>query len=241
MLNQVTQNTTNFNPYVFFIIYNAMGESFNKLSEIFLELKNCQLDRLNSLNTLKIELLIAGIIILCATFLALAAYLFFIDKQLNIIWELLRIRVRSSFFDLKENINARLDDIHGKDDFLEIDVDSRILKNKEPLKFRHSLRTISRFSIIFITAAIFILMQCLIFEQNLQNTLWNHPIFMSDIMSRKFLLARISYYVLESRFGSNDNLLNNIYPYYNTISNPQNEVLKIYHQLNILIDKLRDD
>ena len=62
-----------------------MGESFNKLSEIFLELKNCQLDRLNSLNTLKIELLIAGIIILCATFLALAAYLFFIDKQLNII------------------------------------------------------------------------------------------------------------------------------------------------------------
>ena len=62
---------------------------------------------------------------------------------------------------------------------------------------------------------------------------------MSDIMSRKFLLARISYYVLESRFGSNDNLLNNIYPYYNTITTPHSNLLSISTQLSGLVNKIR--
>ena len=58
---------------------------------------------------------------------------------------------------------------------------------------------------------------------------------MSDMMNRKFLLARLSYYVLESRIGSKSSSLNNLYPFYNAISDSQRETLQIYDQLDILI------
>ena len=240
LLDQLKNGTLNVNPYYFFIIFNVMGESYNKLNEIYADLETCELNRLNSLNTLKINLLIAGIVILCVTFSSLGIYLVFIDYHLNLIWELLRIRARNSFFELKENIESRLAQIHEKDEISEYEIDSSILKHKEPLKFRHSLRTIARFSIIFIIAVLFILLQSFLLENNLQTSLRYHPTLTADVMNRKALTVRITYYVLEARHsGIKLDSLSLSFPYYNTITVPQVNVYTIHNQLNALIDKLR--
>ena len=146
-----------------------MGESFEKISSVYSGIKTCELNRLNSLNTLKVNLLVGGIAIICVIFLALGIYLILIDKHLNLIWELLRIRAYNSFFELRESIENRLTYIHEKEEINEVDVDSSFLKNKEPLKFKHSLRTIAKFSIIFIIALSFIIIQSFVLESNLQN------------------------------------------------------------------------
>ena len=148
-----------------------MGASFDQISQIYSDLETCELNRLTSLNSLKMNLLIGGVIILCATFTSLALYLIFIDKHLNLIWELLRIRARNSFFELKDNIDTRFTHIHERDELIDCEIDSSILKIKDPLRFRHSFKTIIRFSVIFIAAMFFILMQSFLLENNLQSYL----------------------------------------------------------------------
>ena len=218
-----------------------MGESFEKISSVYSGIKTCELNRLNSLNTLKVNLLVGGIAIICVIFLALGIYLILIDKHLNLIWELLRIRAYNSFFELRESIENRLTYIHEKEEINEVDVDSSFLKNKEPLKFKHSLRTIAKFSIIFIIALSFIIIQSFVLESNLQNVLEFHPALSSDRMNRKVLATRITFYVFESRHnGMKPDSLNTLFPYYNTISAPQASVLSMYSELTVLIDKMRD-
>ena len=84
-LHELENGTTNFTSYLFFIVYNVMGPSFDKIFTITSEIKTCELSRLDSLNTLKINLLICELIIICVIFLSLGIYLILIDKHLNLI------------------------------------------------------------------------------------------------------------------------------------------------------------
>ena len=239
-LDQLKNGTLNINPYYFFIVFNIMGRSFDKITYIYSELETCELNRLISLTTLKDNLLITEIIILFATFLSLWIYLIFIDKDLNLIWELLRILAHNSFFKLKENIASRFNKIHEQSELIKASIDMDIFNNKEILKFKHSSRTISRFSILFIIAALFILLQSFVLENSLQNSLQNYPTLISTKIYRKVLLARITYYVLEcTHDGDRIDSLNSIYPYYNTITTPKENALNTYNELSIAIDELR--
>ena len=62
-----------------------MGKSFDKISSVISDIETCELNRLNSLNALKINLLIGGVVIICTIFLVLGIYLVLIDKHLNLI------------------------------------------------------------------------------------------------------------------------------------------------------------
>ena len=84
-MNEVVNKTNNFESFVFFLVFNIMGEPFNKIINAYNGLKICELDRLNSLTTMKVYLLIIGISVLCLGFLLLAIYLLIIDKHLNLI------------------------------------------------------------------------------------------------------------------------------------------------------------
>ena len=218
-----------------------MGSSFDTLTKIYSELKICELSRLDSLHHLEIDLLLAGIGILFIAFLTLSAYLIFIDKHLNWIWEILRIRALNSFFELKEHIELRIAQVHERDEIIEYDFNPSTLKDKKPLKFRHSLGIILRLLIIFALAAFFILLQCFLLESNLQNSLWYLPTLTSSAMTIKVLAARITYYVLESKnTGARPDSLNILYPFYNTITDPNTNLLQIYNELHVLINDMRD-
>ena len=63
-LNELNSKTYNYDPFLFFLIFNAIGEPYNRIFTVYDDLKNCELARLDTLNTMKINLLIIGIIIL---------------------------------------------------------------------------------------------------------------------------------------------------------------------------------
>ena len=152
MLSEIINGTYNYDQYLFFIVLNSMGEPYNKVLNAYNDVKNCESKNLNDLNTIKNYVIIIGIVVLCCGFLSLAIYLIIIDKYLNLIWEILRTRIRNSFFQLRKNIENRISQIHEKIDFGNDDFDVDTLKNKQILNYRHSFKTIIRFSIIFIIA-----------------------------------------------------------------------------------------
>ena len=83
-------------------------------------------------------------------------------------------------------------------------------------------------------------MQAFVLENNIQESLHYHPILTFDRMNRKILAARLTYYVFESRYDSdNSDSLDALYPYYNTITTPQSNLLSISTQLSGLVNKIR--
>ena len=240
MLNELVNNTNNFESFVFFLVFNTMGGPFNKIINAYNDLKACELNRLNSLTTMKVYLLIIGIVILCFGFLLLAIYLFIIDKHLNSIWELLRIRTRNSFFEIRKNVEDRIFQIHAKQELWNSNIDSSILKNGKPLKFRHSFRTISRFSIIFIIALCFTFIQYFVFEQNLQISLQYHTTLISSVMNRKMLATKLGFFVLESNIGRSNCSLPFEFSFYNDLATPRKSITSIYNQLLVNIQGMEN-
>ena len=209
-----------------------MGEPFNKIINAYNGLKICELDRLNSLTTMKVYLLIIGISVLCLGFLLLAIYLLIIDKHLNLIWELLRIRARNSVFEMRKNVEERIFQIHVTNESLNSNIDSSILKNGKTLKFRHSLRTLSKFSIIFILALIATFIQYFIFEEDLQISLQYHTTLISSVMIRKILVTKLGFFVLESNIDNSTSSLSSEFPFYHGLNSSKNSVNNVYNQLS---------
>ena len=153
-----------------------MGESVNRILIVSDDLANCELSRLDDIYIIKMDLFIVANATLIGGFLFIAVYLFIIDKHLNLIWELLRIRIQNAFFEIRENIQERVSQVHGSNEILQNDFDSNIIKNSQKFKFRHSLRTILKISAIFVIAFVFTFIQYFIFEQNLQAPLKYHTL-----------------------------------------------------------------
>ena len=179
---------------------------------------------------MKLYLLLIGIGILWSGFLFLSIYLCIIDKQLNLIWELLRIRVQNSFFEIRENIEERLSQVHKKSECLNNNIDSSIFKNAKALTFRHSLRMIWKISIIFILAFVFSFIQYFTFEQNLQVSLKYHSILISSVMDRKVILTNLGFFVLESDISNTSSSLTSVFPFYNGLNSPSNSVINLYNE-----------
>ena len=235
-MNELTNKTYNYNDYVFFIVFNAMGESLNRVMVILNDLKNCELGRLNDLTTMKKNLFVVGNVTLLCGFLLLAIYLFIIDKHLNLIWELLRTRVKNAFFEIRETIKERVSQVHGKNDFLQNEIDSSILKYSQAYKFRHSLRTLSKISIIFIIAFVFTFIQYYIFEENLQIPLKYHTLLLASVMERKVFISRLGFFVLESDINGTFSELTHSFPFYTGFNWLNNSIEENY---NLIIKNLK--
>ena len=210
-----------------------MGESVNKIRIVTDELKNCELSRLDDINNIKMYLFILGNAILISGFLFIAVYLFIIDKQLNLIWELLRTRIQNAFFEIRENIQERISQVHGNNEILNNDFDSNIVKNNQKFKFRHSLRTISKISVIFAIALAFTFIQYFIFEQNLQIPLKYHTVLLSSVMERKILLTRLGFFVLENDISGSNNSVLSVFPFYTGFGNLDETVKDLYTQITL--------
>ena len=217
-----------------------MGESFDKMTNAYNGLKACELERLSNLTTEKVYLLIIGISVLCFGFLLLAVYLFMIDKHLNLIWELLRIRIQKSFFKIRNSIENRISHIQSQREILSSNIDSNALNDRKTLKFRHSLRTLSRISIIFIIALVLTFIQYFIFEQKLQTSLQYHTTLISSLMIRRILISKLGFFTLENCIENTNYSLSSEFPFYNGLGLPKKSVNSVRDQLVINIQGMEN-
>ena len=127
-----------------------------------------------------------------------------------------------------------------KNELLNNDFDSSDLKNTQKLEFRHSLRTISKVSIIFAFATLFIFIQYFYFEKNLQLCLQYKSQLVHSIMSRKILITRLGFFVLETDIDNTNCSLATIFPYYNGLGSTNSSIIAIYNELLVYIEKMED-
>jgi hypothetical protein len=138
-------------------------------------------------------------------------------------------------------ITERLSEYHNEQDLLENELDSTSFKNSTKFKFRHSLRYLSQFLILFTVGVIFFTVNTFVFYQDIQNYLAYRPIIVS---MRQLRLTELCFYTIENECTGGSLSLIEIYPnntvfgdtitIYNNVIADMNSILSIYKDQNVL-------
>ena len=83
MLVQLSKNSLDYSNYLFFLVFNCFGPTFQVLNIAIEDLVKCEQNRVNDLEVLKNIFLYSGIGILGGSFLFLTLYLLTIDSSLD--------------------------------------------------------------------------------------------------------------------------------------------------------------
>jgi hypothetical protein len=220
MLIELTRGTNNYTNQLFFLLFNGYGTPINLLGSSFLNLGTCELSRIVSLGTTQNYILIIGIVVLGCSFTFLSLYLLSIDRSLNTLWEYLRRRIHHGFYEVKQAISDRLAQYHYQNDAGETDFDSNSYKDSKRLSFRHSLRYLGRFSILFVFSVVFYIVCAFVFYSNIQNYLYNRPELLTTTLNRRVQLNVLAFTTLEHEYMGFNYSIPMIFPYFTNLMDP---------------------
>lgn len=221
IIAQIEKNDNNYDVHLFFIIFNSLGSSFQQTNLALKNLVTCELDRVGELSTTKNYLLIAAIVILAASALFMVFYLLSIDKCLNVLWEYVRKRVHSGYFEVKHLVTERLIQYHNEIESVENETEHIDYKNKKELKFWHSFLYISRFSMLFLFGVLFFGVSVFVFYDNIHGYLIYRPTLVYTLMQRRIEMTEICIYTLEYELGNSTLSVSYRFPMFNSLKEPK--------------------
>ncbi|OMJ68364.1 hypothetical protein SteCoe_34221 [Stentor coeruleus] len=216
---------------MFMVIFNCLGNPFNDILLTIENLIDCELDRVNNLGQQRIFLLLGGVGIVGLSICILALYLLTIDKHLNGLWQFLDKRMRNGFLQIRQLILERLSQYHNIYEIADSEIDPGALKKKDPLKFKHSLWYLAKFSILFIFAAVFYIVLTTVFYEIIQKYLEIRPQLISGISSRRIQITEIAIYTLENEAINTNLSLYQTYPFFSDLKPPKKQVIDIINSL----------
>ncbi|OMJ90888.1 hypothetical protein SteCoe_6650 [Stentor coeruleus] len=221
IIAKIEKNDNSYDDNLFFIIFNSLGSSFQQTNLALKNLVTCELNRVDKLSTIKNYLLIIAIVILAASALFMVFYLLSIDKFLNILWEYVRKRVHSGYFEVKHLVLERLTQYHNEIENTENESEHVDYKSKKELKFWHSFMYISRFSLLFFFGGLFFGVSILVFYENIHGYLIYRPTLVYTLMRRRIEMTEICIYTLEYELGNSTLSIKSRFPMFNDLKEPK--------------------
>ena len=214
------------NSELFFIINNAIGQTFEVTLKSIEEMKNCNIEQVLSLNLTRIKLMIVAISISGLLGTVLTVYIVCADKILNKVWNGFRLRVTSSLNDYKKIVYDRIIGVHDQNPNYEDTSE----KSSKKLKFRHSVRYFLRFLVIFLLAAFVYVVSSYVFYDKIKSFLYNRPIFLAVAMQRRILINNFGFLVCEMKLFNTDQGLKSLYPEFSIQNYPKTEFDQMYSE-----------
>lgn len=225
---------------MFFVLFNSLGSSFQQTNLALANLVNCELTRVDELSEIKNYLLIGAVIVLSSSALIMSLYLLSIDKFLNILWEYLRKRVHSGYYEVKHLVSERLMQYHNELENTDHESDNFNYKSAVEIKFRHSFRYMARFSLLFIFGALFYAVSIFVFYENIHNYLIYRPILIHILMKRRVEMTEISIYTLEYELGNSTFSASYRFPSFNNLGDPKHATETVMNSIISTRKYLRD-
>ncbi|OMJ87344.1 hypothetical protein SteCoe_10939 [Stentor coeruleus] len=227
ILIKLRANNTNYENELFFIIFNAFGSSFEHIYQAIIGLKNCEIARVDELSSVNNSLMFAGVGILAVAFTFITVYLLTIDVYLNNLWETLHKRVMSGFIEVKLHLTERLAHYHDLVEYSDSEPLQHSAKHQKKVRFRHSLRYLLRFSILFISAAIFYIVSAFVFNESIHKFLYYRPLLTSTLIQRKIKTNELCFFTLENEFQYTNASINKLYPYFSPMQDIHNSIYEL--------------
>lgn len=219
-------NSTNedLKPELFFIINNAIGQTFQTAKKAMNEMKNCNIDRVLTLNNTRINLMIVAITISALLGTVLTFYLICNDKVLNELWTRMRFKARNSFYDYRRMICERISLIHDQSPSNE-DIPT---KSNEKFAIRHSWQYFLRFFLIFLLTTMVYVISSFAFYSKIHSILYYQPIFLTVAIERRIMLNDFSFLVCEEKVFYTDWSLSALFPEFSIQDFPEREFPQKY-------------
>lgn len=227
ILIKLRADNTNYENELFFIIFNAFGNSFKHIYKAVQGLADCEIARVEKLSSVDNSLMFAGVGILSVAFTFITVYLLTIDVYLNNLWETLHKRVMSGFIEVKLRITERLAHYHDLVEYSDSESQTHLSKNQKKVHFRHSLRYLLRFSILFISAAIFYIISAFVFNESIHKFLYYRPLLTSTLIQRKIKTNELCFFTLENEFQYTNASISKLYPYFYPMQDIHNSIYEL--------------
>ncbi|OMJ66992.1 hypothetical protein SteCoe_35975 [Stentor coeruleus] len=237
---QIEKNENNYENNMFFVLFNSLGSSFQQTNLALVNLVECELARVNDLSMTKNYLLIGAVIILSISAIIMSLYLLSIDKCLNILWEYLRKRAHSGYYEVKHLVTERLMQYHNEVENTDHESDNFNYKSITEIKFRHSFRYMGRFSLLFIFGALFYAVSIFVFYENIHNYLIYRPTLIHILMKRRVEMTEVCIYTLEYELGNSTFSTSYRFPYFNNLGEPKQAAENVMNSIVSTRKILRD-
>ena len=220
LLNQYVNSQVGSTQLTFFLYINGMGDSRKMIQEALIGIGNCKTNDANNLSIIQSYLLAAGIIILFCCFLIVAFFSLRSDSSINYLWEYLRKKIHTVYFDLYKDYSTRINHINPNSDILIQELDTNQYKSSTKMNFRHSFRYLFRFSFIFLLAGGLYLITMLYFFETIQNSLKYRPQLIEILSRMQISLFELTYWTVEYRSENYNYTLVDMYPKANILPDP---------------------
>jgi hypothetical protein len=227
----ISNNMTNYNASYFFVVTNCLGMTLQILKQAINDLVECEQGRVQNLALLENYLLLGGTVILGICYLLILLLLLTIDKPLNTLWEYVQIKAILNYGEVKQTLIERLVSYHQESETAETETQLVNLKSRQPIYFRHSLRYILRFSVLFAIGAIFYTVTIYVFFDEIQKYLLYRPLLSSLLLIRRIQISELMFYTLENEMQITVAGLSNEFPLFSGFNTPPNMVNELISEM----------
>lgn len=226
IINELESGSQNYTSSLFFILYNAQGNTFNQINNTIHNLAYCELDRVKSLESITIILIAGGAGIISLVYILITLYILSIDTSLNSLWNYLQKRAVLGYFEVFTSLQERLICYHNMPENLEETTDKS--KNfKANIKFKHSFRYLGTITWLFLLAGIILLIDHYIFSSKIDSYLSRRPLLLKTVYQRKMQMTLITLNAFDYDILKTNLSINSIFPEFYGLNEPKDTILKI--------------
>ncbi|OMJ74238.1 hypothetical protein SteCoe_26899 [Stentor coeruleus] len=221
-------NDINYKPHLYFISFNGMGSIILAANQTIEALSECEIQKAQKLTIISFYLVIGGGAFHGLLLIALIIFLIKIDKSLNRLWKHLRKKIYTAHKQMNQKIIKRLvisHDYHENEERIkddEIYEDADLNRN-----YRHSVKYVKKFSLIFALSVIMYGISYYTFLRPVDEYLSQRPLLIKSVMERRVQLMSLCFYSLEKDFENSENSLARLFPENYPISDPKSKILYI--------------
>lgn len=182
-------------------------------------LTKCENDRVMDLNDVRMLLMIVAIAVSGMLACFLSIYVFSADKTFNNLWELLRKRAHSGYYDFRFCLLDRLSLLHDQPNNYE-EIEASVYKQSHQIKYWHSAIYLKRFAFFFISAGVLYIVTSYVFYENIHNYLYYRPTLMYTIIIRRISITELCFFSNENEILDSSFSLTKTFPEINSLSPP---------------------
>lgn len=204
-----------------------MGEIFTHTNKTIEKLAICEVNRIKNLNFVIQFMLIGGVLVITIVFAITAISVCTIDGPLNSLWNYLRKRAKSSYPEVIHLIQERLCSYHEDIESLDEKIDISISTVLEGVKYKHSVRYLIRFSLLFIFTGMVYIISSFVFFSPIYENLAQRPLLLKSVTLRRIQLIEISLYAFDMDSETTNYSLNSIFPNFYPLTDPLNSYIYV--------------
>ena len=190
------QNDEDYNNQLVELLFSIYYSSESHLVEISNEYVSCLSEKVNSSHKRQTILFYLGAFTSVLIFILTCIYMYLVEGNIKLLWELLRMQVKTESLHIRHAIISRLCECHYENDEIRDNAEEGVLDSIKIVK--HFIRYIIRFSFICAVCISMYLLSNFYFFPQTYKTILSRPLLLNKLENLKSNTMKFTFFTIES-------------------------------------------